>query len=50
MPLKEGTTNKVISENISTLVHEGVPWKEAVARSMQNAGRFKKPKARRASS
>lgn len=42
MPLKEGSSNQVIAENIRTLRHEGIPQKEAVARAMQKAGRFKK--------
>jgi hypothetical protein len=39
MPLKEGKSNKVISDNIRTQRQEGVPQKKAVAIALKMAGR-----------
>ena len=41
MPLKRGSSNKVISENISELVHSGRPRRQAVAIAMKTAGKAK---------
>ena len=37
MPIKKGSSKKVVSENISKLMHEGRPQKQAIAIAMQSA-------------
>ena len=42
MPLKSGSSKKVISQNIRTEMHAGKPQAQAVAIAMRKAGKSRK--------
>ena len=42
MPLKEGSSDKVVEDNIRELINSGRPRAQAVAIAMRKAGRRKK--------
>jgi hypothetical protein len=41
MPLEKGSSQKVISTNIKEMMNSGHPQKQAIAASMNNAGKAK---------
>jgi hypothetical protein len=45
MPLKSGSSNKVVGQNIKTEMQHGKPQKQAVAIAMSKAGKSKKQAA-----
>jgi len=47
MPLLKGKSDKVVSKNISELVHSGRPQRQAIAIAMDKAGKSKHDKMKR---
>lgn len=44
MPLKKGSSDKVVSSNIKKMMDEGYPREQAIAAALSSAGKTKKPK------
>lgn len=45
MPLKKGSSNKVVGENISELMKTGRPQKQSEAIALKEAGKSNQPKS-----
>lgn len=41
MPLKKGSSNETVSENIKKLIAEGYPKEQAIAIALERAGKEK---------
>lgn len=48
MPLKSGKSKKVVSSNIKEMINSGYPQKQAIAVSLNKAGKSKKKKGKNA--
>lgn len=48
MPLKRGKSKTAVSRNISKLMHEGYPQRQAIAIAMSRAGKSRRKKKRSA--
>lgn len=46
MPLKSGSSDKIVGENIKTEVLAGVPQKQAIAIALNKAGKSNRKKKR----
>jgi len=47
MPLKSGKSERVISSNISEMVHSGHPKNQAIAAALEKAGKAKVKKKKK---
>ena len=47
MPLKRGSSRKVIAQNIRTEMHAGRPQRQAIAIAMAKAGKARKRRKKR---